>query len=217
MDHRKSITQKRQDFTVVQLIVTLIYLALGGTLIAKPGVIGQTFCIIVGTCTLIFGLFKLLPFIQEKRHSFLSAEFIVGVVFTAIGVFALISPPFVLSILPIVMGIVVLLDGVSHLFKALYLKKLGFAYWWALLLAALAACVLGGLLIYNPFSGPAPMARLLGVGLCLDGVTALALFVCIFAQLRRNEAPKAPAPAAAPQEPGALPPEENDLGGDQAL
>ena len=54
-----------------------------------------------------------------------------GVAASALGVFLLIKPDTVVSVLPILIGLFIVFDGVVRLQSAFDLKRAGFTAWWS--------------------------------------------------------------------------------------
>ena len=90
-----------------------------------------------------------------------------------IGVFLLLCPQFIVSLIPIALGIYILVDSFAALKKALDMKALGFEKWWISFLTALALTVFGAVMIFNPFGTMASLVMFIGFGFIFDGVYTL--------------------------------------------
>lgn len=85
----------------------------------------------------------------------------------------IIHPEHIISILPIVMGIFILVEGVLRVQTAMDAKTFGLSTWWMMILLAIATSACGLLLIFKPFESAIAMMMLLGVTLLIDGVQNL--------------------------------------------
>lgn len=79
------------------------------------------------------------------------------------------QPRIILSILPFILGIVILLDAVGILQRALRLRRMDCVRWWIALILAAVLAFLGITLIANPFDTTMLFVRFLGVTLLADG------------------------------------------------
>ena len=86
----------------------------------------------------------------------------------------------VLRFLNLVLGIVVLTDGLLKLQTAIDARRFGLERWWLIGTAAVLASVLGVLIIIDPFgsAGVAGAMVLLGVTLLMEGL--LNLYVAVY-------------------------------------
>ena len=103
-----------------------------------------------------------------------------GVLYILLGIVALVIPEtmgavvlykveIVISLIPFILGVLVLCSGCSKLQDAIDLKRLGYGSWLGLLIVAAINIILGVVLIYNPFKAAILLFRVLGVVLILSG------------------------------------------------
>lgn len=104
---------------------------------------------------------------------FFAGELILGVVLVGIGLFSFLNPGGIFAILPIIFGILVLVEGISKLQRALMLRRYGYPRWVAALVLAIAIMVLGVVLVLNPFGALVMTVRVLGAVILVDGLTGL--------------------------------------------
>ena len=129
------------------ITTSILYTILGLVLIIAPGKALRLACFLIGAVTVL------------RRP--------------ALGLFLLISPQFIVSIVPVALGIYILVDSVSAIKRAQDMKALGFDKWWASLLAALALMAFGVVIILNPFGAVERLRVFVGIGFVLDGVSTL--------------------------------------------
>ena len=91
----------------------------------------------------------------------------------ALGAFLLVSPRFIVSIIPAALGIYILVDSVSAIKRALDMKALGFEKWWGPFISALVLSVFGAVMVLNPFGTLEALIRFVGVGFVFDGLSTL--------------------------------------------
>ena len=111
-----------------------------------------------------------------------------GVLLIALGVVTLTHPGETIGFLCVVYGILVLSDGLFKVQIAVDAKRFGIDRWWAILLAAACAGVLGVLLVLRPGEGAQALTMLLGASLFLDGVMNL-LVALLTVKIIRHQQP----------------------------
>lgn len=156
-----------------QGIFGLIYCLFGIVLLIRPMAIGKVVCYVLGVCALGYGLWKIYGYWKVKDLAgFYKGELAVGVILVVMGLVALIKPSLIISILPAVVGLMILMDGLVTISQALSLRKLD--YRWSYLLAlGISISVLGLILVANPFGSAMIMMRFLGATLLVDGACEL--------------------------------------------
>ena len=75
------------------------------------------------------------------------------------------------------------MEGVIIAIQSFDYKKVGFPYWWAILLLGIAGAVLGFLGIRNPEAAGKTLSTLIGLGIIANGVA----YLIGFAGLKRFE------------------------------
>ena len=81
------------------------------------------------------------------------------------------SPEKVLSLIPIILGIVITLHGLHNIKQAIGLCRDQYDKWWIALLLGIVTVGVGVLLICRPFAAIDTMVMLIGVFLIYDGLS----------------------------------------------
>ena len=132
-----------KKLTVARAILAAACIALGVVLLVHPGFTGIVICRAAGVLALVFGAARVLSALRERDlMGWVRLDLMIGVVLLAFGIFTLVQPEAILSILPIVLGIYLLTECAGKIQRALALKRLGYVRWWSVL----ALGVLAGLL-----------------------------------------------------------------------
>ena len=77
----------------------------------------------------------------------------------------------VVSIIPIILGVVILFSGFSKLQQAVDLARMKARRWTTVLATACLNLILGGVIIFNPFSTAMTLLRFVGIGLLYSGIS----------------------------------------------
>lgn len=162
-----------------QTAVSTAYILFGLILLLRPGLSGGLICTAMGLGALLFGVVKLVSYWRLKEVGSFQIDLFLGVIFAAVGIFTLVQPGVILSILPIVLGIALVLGGLSKVQRAFQLKGMGYSRWAVVLGTGLLTCLVGVVLLVNPFAAAAAMIQCIGIGLIVDGASELWALYCI--------------------------------------
>ena len=100
-----------------------------------------------------------------------------GVVIAAVGIVIITNPEMVSSIIPIVFGLILLIDGLSNVRQALGLRRFEVGNWAFLLVLGIVTLVLGVIILLHPY-GTAELAfRVMGAALIYNAVSDLIIAV----------------------------------------
>ena len=110
---------------------------------------------------------------QRDNASLFQVDFLMGLVFAVLGVWIIAKPDMILSLIPVLCGIVILLHGFMDLQQALNLRRAGYQNWGAALVVAIVTVIFGGALLFNPLMAANVGIMLMGIGLIFDGVSDL--------------------------------------------
>lgn len=157
------------------ILAALAYVILGFVLLIWPDTTGNVLCILLGVLLLGYGIFQIIGFFTRGDEGWGSGAvyLLVGLCAVALGVLALSSPEKVLSILPVALGAVVVVDSCMSLKRAFQLKELGMERWWIIALLAVITLLFGLVVMFNPFESAMLVTRIVGGVLIYQGVSDL--------------------------------------------
>ena len=171
------------------IIVSALFCLLGLLLLIYPGVSVSVVGIAAAIMLIVFGVTKLTGFFSKDLYRLaFQYDLAFGVLLIALGIVTLTHPGETIGFLCVVYGILVLSDGLFKVQIAVDAKRFGIDRWWAILLAAACAGVLGVLLVLRPGEGAQALTMLLGASLFLDGVMNL-LVALLTVKIIRHQQP----------------------------
>lgn len=156
------------------VLTSVLYVVLGLVLIFFPNNSLNLACGLIGLVTLGYGIVRIVAYLKDGGSFGNRFDMFIGIVLAALGVFLLICPQVIVSLIPIALGIYILVDSISAIKKALDMKTLGYDKWWISFLIALVLAAFGGVMILSPFSAVSTLVVFIGVGFVFDGVFTLA-------------------------------------------
>lgn len=156
------------------LVMAGFYIIIGLLMLLFPHLVSNTICYIIGALCLITGGIAIYTYIGSEMYGPMAMiTLVISIVFIALGVFVVMNPEVFASFIPLVMGIVLALEGFSRLQSSMTLKKYNYDKWWGVLAGAILVFIFGIVLILNPFTSLTILIRVLGAFLIVDGVSSL--------------------------------------------
>ena len=152
-------------------ITGILLIALGVYLIINPNITLVSAAYVLGFLTLATGIFKLVftfrtqAFMPNSGTRMLSA--LLDIFFGCFFLFNLLGTA---ASLPFVFAIWVIIEGVSVIVASFDYKKVGFPYWWALLLLGIVGVVLGILGLKNMEVTAVTLSTLISIAVILYGL-----------------------------------------------
>jgi|UPI0004B6F254 uncharacterized membrane protein HdeD (DUF308 family) len=178
-----------QDMKHNYFINAVIMVILGIVLVIWPHILGVMLCYLLGGALIVMGIFQLISFLRGERLGFYNKfVMMMGIVLVLLGIWICAQPRIVLSIIPVVVGIIVLIHGLMDIQYTLDIKKAGSEKWWIALIAAVLTLIVGLLLVLNPFTVYEITMVLVGVAMLYDGGSDLALL--LFSYLAQRDTDK---------------------------
>ena len=156
------------------ILAAVLYLVLGLFLLLWPGTSITVICYLFGGVLFLYGLVSVLTFfLRDSRQGNFVLELFLGIVAAAIGLLFLVRPAVAASILPVIVGLFVVVDGLLNLKRAIELHGLLYPRWGIALALSLCSIVLGLLVVFRPFLAAEALAMLIGAVLIFEGLSDL--------------------------------------------
>ena len=157
----------KMDMVVSAVLCTV----LGLVLVIWPQQTIDIVCKALAVGLVILGIVNLASYFGNRgMHPFSGA---LGLIVILVGIWIFLSPESIVSVVPIVIGVILVLHGVHDIKMAIETKQNGYDRWWAMLLIAIVSLVFGVLCIVNAFGVVTLAMQFVGVALIYDGVTDL--------------------------------------------
>ena len=171
----KSIIQDMKQNYFVNAVIMII---LGLVLVIWPHILGVMLCYLLGGALIVMGAIQLIGFLRGERLGFYNKfSMFMGIVLVLLGIWICTQPRIVLSIIPVVVGIIVLIHGLMDIQYTLDIKRTGSTKWWIALIAAILTLIVGLLLVFNAFTAYEISMIMLGIAMLYDGGSDLVLLI----------------------------------------
>ena len=146
-------------------ISAILTIALGAVLVIWPDWSGRILCYLLGAALILMGGIQLIVCIRAERIGFYSKfSMLMNIILILLGAWVCIRPDTVLSLVPVIIGIVMLIHGCMDLQFTMDIKHAGSGKWWIALIFALVTLTLGVFLVMHPFLAFEIPMLIIGIG-----------------------------------------------------
>lgn len=143
----------------VSILTSVVILVIGIFLFIQPDTVIRMISVVLGIIFLIPGITAMIDYFKEKN----SASLVLGVITILVSLILIIKTDLVASILPFILGIYFVVNGITRLQYALELKKQGYTSFTTSLVFSLLIMICGILFILNPFEGAMALTQMIGM------------------------------------------------------
>lgn len=163
-----------KNLTVSFVVLSILYVLLGLVLLLWPVTVMDVLCYLTGGILLLYGVIAIVGFCRtEERRAVSFLALLLGIVAAAVGAVLLLQPTLFQSILTIILGIYIFIDGLLNLQRALELRRMEHGGWTIYLVLSLITVVLGLVVVFRPILAGATLVQLIGASLVYSGAADL--------------------------------------------
>ena len=156
-----------------KVILAIIGLVIGVILLVWPLTSLSVIVRVIGAAMMVIGVYSILMYLVSGRDGRSVFALIGGILIGLVGGGLFARPEGLVAFIPVIIGIVVLLSGITNLFETFTLGRQRYGKWYISLIFALITIILGLLLIFRPFGVASFLTRLIGVAVIFDAVSNL--------------------------------------------
>lgn len=164
---REILKQMKADYllsSILCIILGVIFVVWRGGVIDVIGTILSVVMILVGIIYLGSFILSLATF---------GASTIVGILILAVGIWFLIQPSLIVSLIPVIIGVGLLFHGIRGVTEAINSKKFGYERWGMDLVFAIICLICGIVFVFCPLGVLKQFILLVGIVLIINGVLNL--------------------------------------------
>lgn len=164
---KELIKDVKRDF----LLIAIAGFVLGILVLLYPEGSGLIVCYICAGAVTVFGVLHIVSYFVNHSPEFIFRyDLAQGIIGLVLGIFLFARPELLLVILPMVFGVVVIVDSVIKLQNAFDYARMGYRFWWVVLILAAGTGVMGVLMLTNPFATSIILFRFIGVSLVVNAL-----------------------------------------------
>ena len=164
---RDFLSQFKRDFARMAAAC----IVLGLLLLLYPDTSGTIISVIIALVLAAAGVMHIISYIFRRYPDDIGhMDLVTGLIFAGAGVFLFLHPGILIGLLPVVLGLLLIVDGIIKLQSAVDLARLHTRKWWIVLILSAASVILGTVSLLNPFETMAVLLMFIGASLVIDGL-----------------------------------------------
>lgn len=168
------------------LLKAALYILLGVVAFVIPETMEKTLAYLIAVVLIVAGAVSMVCYLlRSAKENYYRNDFLYGLIGIALGVTVLYKIELIISLVPVILGIMVLISGCAKLQDVVDIKRLNSGNWIALLVIAVIDVIFGVLLITDPFKAASILFRLIGAGLIFSGITDCVVIFYFAEQFKR--------------------------------
>lgn len=167
------------------LMTGALYVVLGLVSLVIPETMEKTIGYLIGSVLIVAGAVSMISYLlRDAYQNYYHNDFYHGLIAIGAGILVLVKVEIIISLIPFLLGIMVLVSGCSKLQDVIDMKRTEYGNWIVMLVFAAVNLLIGILLIACPSESADLMFRLLGLGLIFSGITDCVITIYFAGKIR---------------------------------
>lgn len=154
------------------VLSSIVYLVLGLILLFRPGIALVTIVDVLAIMTAVMGVVRLVTYFARK-DAVADGALIKGIMYLILAAVLHFGAGFIISIIPFIMGVLVIISGIVKLQEAMDMMKVKVNGYVPMLLISILSLVFGLVILLNPFATAELLFRIIGIALIYNAVSDL--------------------------------------------
>lgn len=151
------------------IILTIVFLLVGGILIVKPDISFNIISYLIGATLVVSGIYLFI--IDSKTNNIFINVFLYAILLTLIGILIILNPVTLKVILPIFLGLWFLISGIFKIRLDIYMKDE--PYFILSLITNIITVICGVILLINPVESVSAITISLGIIIVVSSISSL--------------------------------------------
>lgn len=161
-------------------IISAAVIIFGLALLFRPAQTTGFILNFIGGILLACGAFRICRYFLKSRDTALyNMDLGVGSTLAVIGILLYVFKGFLLSLVPTIIGIILLVSGLIKLQTAIDFKRLGVRRWPFQMIISIISIAMGGVILINPFGTALVLTRIIGAAILVEAVQDV-ISLCTF-------------------------------------
>ncbi len=164
-------------------VVPAVYFILGLVMVIFPETTMRTFCLSLGAIAAVLGIVNLVTYFSRNvMDSLYRYDFVNGVMLILLGLLLIVKMELIINLIPIVLGAMILANGIMKLQHAIDLKRIEFSGWLYVLVFSLLCISVGAVCVFQPAFIMETLVILMGISFIFCSITD---FITLFLMSKR--------------------------------
>ena len=151
------------------IILTIVFLLVGGILIVKPDISFNIISYLIGASLIVSGIYLFI--VDSKTKNIFINVFLYAILLTLIGILIILNPITLKVILPIFLGLWFLISGIFKIRLDIYMKDE--PYFILSLITNIITVICGVILLINPVESVSAITISLGIIIVVSSISSL--------------------------------------------
>ena len=151
------------------IILTIVFLLVGGILIVKPDISFNIISYLIGVSLVVSGIYLFI--IDSKTNNIFINVFLYAILLTLIGILIILNPVTLKVILPIFLGLWFLISGIFKIRLDIYMRNE--PYFILSLITNIITVICGVILLINPVESVSAITISLGIIIVVSSISSL--------------------------------------------
>ena len=151
------------------IILTIVFLLVGGILIVKPDISFNIISYLIGASLIVSGIYLFI--IDSKTKNIFINVFLYAILLTLIGILIILNPITLKVILPIFLGLWFLISGIFKIRLDIYMKDE--PYFILSIITNIITVICGVILLINPVESVSAITISLGIIIVVSSISSL--------------------------------------------
>lgn len=169
---KNSVENMYNRMIAYSVLTSLVTAVMGVVLLFLPSLTNKVVGIITGIIFLLSGLNSIYKYFHREGAKIYSLNLVFGVLYILLGGIIIVYPFSVVDFITICLGIYMIINGLSKMNYAVWLKKGEEDSWLVTLVSGILIAVIGILVVFNPFAS-LTITKLAGAFLIITGIIDL--------------------------------------------
>ena len=149
----------------------ILYILIGVVLFFVPNLSLRIVCYAIGAMLLYRGVVAFMAYQRSRQFYGMPVDLIAAIAYVIFGIILIVAPGSFLGLIPTVIAIFMIADGVQTLLNASSLKKQGYDGSTTTMIRGIVVTLLGIVIFFNPFGAITTTLRIIGIILIVDGIS----------------------------------------------
>lgn len=164
--------EKIKEYKIDNIVMGILSAVVGVILVIFPGTTLRMIGYLVSVALFLMGIVSIIIYMRRKTEdNFMKNDFLKGLVAITLGVCTILKVEVVISLLPLILGIIIIISGCSKLQETIDMARAKSPSWLILLITSIINIALGVLVVCNPFNTMKLLVTIIGIGMIFGGVT----------------------------------------------
>lgn len=156
----------------ISIVMSIVMMMIGVCFVFFPYMSATVLCYILGIILLVSGIIKMYYYFHSDIVGYIFHHYgsTTGILDIILGIIVLLHPKNLITLLPIFIGFMIIMESAFKFHLTLDFKYHGFQHWWYILLSFILSIIFAFILILNPFEGSMALMILVGISLVIDSI-----------------------------------------------